>query len=310
METPILLIIFNRPDKVRVQIEALAKIQPAQLFVSADGPRPNNTTDNALCAAARAELETISWPCTVHKNFSETNLGVHPGVEAAITWFFTNVEAGIILEDDCIPHKDFFTFATELLSRYAHDDRVMMISGDYFDAQVPAVPNSYFFGRYASIWGWATWKRAWSHYDTTLHAYPEFKKRKTLNKILPNKFECFYWNRYFKQLYRRTKHSWDAKWTFAMWANDGVAIFPRTNLIQNVGAGHDASNTLSVVPSMHIKSTSISFPLSHPTTISVYEDYDRVFFKSQIRPTFSGYVMHGKRLFKNTVKKYLAKIAK
>ena len=46
----------------------------------------------------------------------------------AITWFFEQVIKGIILEVDCVPHPDFFTYATTLLERYRHDTRVWCIS--------------------------------------------------------------------------------------------------------------------------------------------------------------------------------------
>jgi hypothetical protein len=108
-QVPILLITFNRPTHTRKVLEVIRAQQPKQLFVFQDGARNNNEKDTIKCAEVRKVVkELVDWDCELKTYYSEVNLGCGPGPASAITWFFENVEQGIILEDDCIPHTDFF----------------------------------------------------------------------------------------------------------------------------------------------------------------------------------------------------------
>ena len=131
-QTPILFVIFNRPDTTKRVFESIRKIRPAKFYIAADGPRPTKEGESKLCEETRNITEDIDWPCEVHRKYSEQNLGCKKGVSSAITWFFDNVEEGVILEDDCLPDPSFFSFCEELLSKYRNTDKVKMISGDNF----------------------------------------------------------------------------------------------------------------------------------------------------------------------------------
>jgi GR25 family glycosyltransferase involved in LPS biosynthesis len=99
--TPVLVLIFNRPEKVRALIAALLKVKPTHIYVSADGPRAHIETDKTRCQEARDLFKNLPWDCEVLTKFSDVNLGCKKGPVEGITWFFQNVESGIILEDDC-----------------------------------------------------------------------------------------------------------------------------------------------------------------------------------------------------------------
>ena len=130
MDTPVLLLTFNRPDTTVQVLEAIRAARPTRLFVASDGPRPNVPTDAERVAATRALVdEMIDWPCHVEYRYSDTNQGCGIGVASAISWFFEHEEAGIILEDDTVPSASFFLFCDELLERYREDERIGMISG-------------------------------------------------------------------------------------------------------------------------------------------------------------------------------------
>ena len=109
-DTPILLIVFNRPKTTKRLMDCVQKLQPKQLFIAADGPRLNNPKDKTLCEQTRAVFKHINWDCEVKMLFRAENIGVGRGVSEGISWFFDHVEEGIILEDDCIPHPTFFSF--------------------------------------------------------------------------------------------------------------------------------------------------------------------------------------------------------
>jgi hypothetical protein len=284
---PVLLIIFNRPEKVRLLMEALEAVRPTRLFIAADGPRPNVPTDAARCAAARRAASAVSWPCEVHTNFSDTNRGVDPAVERGIDWFFAQVERGIIFEDDCIPHPDFFSFAEELLARYENDERVMMVSGSNFQDGRRHGGGSYYFSRYPSAWGWATWRRAWRRYDTTLSAWPSFIASRKMDGILPERSERRHWRRYFESLRSGRRSAWDAKWLFAIWNQNGLTITPNVNLVRNVGFGSDSTHTFAADSFLSVEAIGIEWPLVHPPDMAVAEAADRHSFEKLHRVTIA-----------------------
>lgn len=284
--TPVLLIIFNRPDKVRELIAALKKIKPTKIFISADGPRKERSQDEARCSEAREAIRAISWDCELNTNFFGTNLGCDEHVEKAISWFFEHVEQGIILEDDCIPHPDFFRFAHELLERYKYDQRVMMISGNNFQNGAKRGDASYYFSHYPNTWGWATWRRAWQLYDTNLTGLSQFVTNNCVAKIRPRKIEQRFWLRYFHSLYKGTRSAWDAKWLFAIWNAEGMAITPNVNLVQNVGFGQDATHTFSSDYRSNIETKGFDGQLLHPTTVEFCEPADQFLFNSLYTVTF------------------------
>ncbi|MBA4056200.1 MAG: nucleotide-diphospho-sugar transferase, partial [Marivirga sp.] len=163
LETPVLLLIFNRPDTTRRVFEAIRKARPKRLFVAADGPRQHKPEDADRCAKARKIATDVDWECEVKTFFRDTNVGCGRGPSGGISWFFEHVDEGIILEDDCLPSPLFFRFCAELLERYRDDKRVMEIGGNTFmDEANRDKEYSYYFSSHNNIWGWATWKRAWA----------------------------------------------------------------------------------------------------------------------------------------------------
>ena len=143
MNSPVALIIFNRPDHTREVFKRIAEIKPKQLFIVADGPRDEE--DERKCLAARKVVERITWDCEVAKNYSEKNMGCKQRVATGINWVFENVEQAIILEDDCVPHPDFFRFCDELLIKYENDKRIMQINGSNFQLGCRYGDHSYYF---------------------------------------------------------------------------------------------------------------------------------------------------------------------
>jgi hypothetical protein len=275
--TPILLIIFNRPDKVERLVNSLRATKPTKIYVSADGPRENVPTDITRCKTAREAIKKIDWPCEVITNFHERNTGADFGPEKAINWFFENVEEGIVLEDDCIAHPDFFRFAQEMLSRYKDNHHVMMISGNNFQNGIVRGESSYYFSKYPSTWGWASWKRAWKHYDTNTSAYEHFIKKNTLDDICQSSVEKKYWSRFFEKINSGKLKHWDIKWIFAIWNNNGISITPNVNLVQNVGFGKDATHTFKHDDAMVVKTVELG-KITHPSVIEVNKEADKYLF--------------------------------
>ncbi|MFM7437420.1 MAG: glycosyltransferase family 2 protein, partial [Snowella sp.] len=115
MKTPVVLIIFRRPDKTLQILEKIRQVKPSKLFVICDAPRPEKPDECEKCEKSRAIIDTIDWDCEVIKNYAETNLGPSRRIPSGLDWVFGQVEEAIILEDDCLPDVTFFRFCEELL---------------------------------------------------------------------------------------------------------------------------------------------------------------------------------------------------
>jgi hypothetical protein len=283
-DTPVLLIIFNRVDQTKRVFEAIRKARPSQLFIAADGYRPDRAGEKELCELTKQAVANVDWPCEVHTDYMTENIGPCKRVPAAISWFFSHVEQGIILEDDCLPDQSFFTFCQDLLEKYKGDPKIMNISGSNFQDEIMRGNASYYFSRYAMTWGWATWRRAWKLYDEKCSHFPEFVKDRKIEAILPNKKERKYWLAFFEKLYTGKFIFWDSTWLFTIWNNDAVSIIPNKNLVQNIGFGADATHTK--------EDTGLSVPLepitviTHPDKVVVDQDADRLYFKKLCETTF------------------------
>ena len=173
---PIAVIIFNRPTEAEQLLRVIRQVQPNQLFVIADGSRANKADDLELCKATRSIFDHIDWNCQVFRNYANENLGCGLRPATGISWVFEHVEEAIILEDDCLPDLSFFQFCQELLEKYRYDQRVMHIAGSSYSIRDEEQPDSYVFSRYTLSWGWATWRRAWQHYDFDMTKWDSLQK--------------------------------------------------------------------------------------------------------------------------------------
>lgn len=273
--TPILFLIFNRPEITQRVFEEIRKQKPKFLFIAADGPRQDNKQDVEKCQVTRnLVVKGIDWDCEVKTLFRDKNLGCGIAVSEAITWFFNNVEQGIILEDDCMPHFSFFGYCETLLEKYKNNENVYGISGNNFQNGLLRGDASYFFSNYSHIWGWASWKRAWKYYDFNLENLEGFEKSKIINKIDKRKTFKNYWILIFKKTAIKEIDTWDYQWLFTIWYNRGIMIAPNVNLISNIGFGKQATHTTLVSPFANMITQNIG-KISHPKNTKINKKADR-----------------------------------
>jgi cephalosporin hydroxylase len=267
LESPVLLIIFNRPDTTALVFQEIRKARPRKLYIAADGPRLGKAGELARCEEARAIAADVDWPCQVTTLFQQENLGCKLGVSSAITWFFKHEEEGIILEDDIVPAPAFFQYCDELLNLYRDNESIMMISGSNLTGGASFSPESYFFTRYIHIWGWATWRRAWAKYDVAMSDWPHWRGGDGLRRFFDNDSAVeHFWREIFDAVWSNRIDTWDYQWVFCCWKNNALAICPSWNLTKNIGFSSDATHTTAGTPSYVINSPvkNLDFPLSHP----------------------------------------------
>ncbi|MEH1835701.1 MAG: glycosyltransferase family 2 protein [Nostoc sp.] len=301
METPVTFIIFKRPQTTEKVFDAIRQAKPTKLFVIADGPRTDREGEAEKCEATRAIIERVDWNCEVIKNYSDINLGCAKRVSSGLDWVFNNVEETIILEDDCIPHPTFFRFSEEMLEKYRDDTRISTISAQNLQFGRKRTNYSYYFSRYTLCWGWASWRRAWQHYDLTLKLWQEVQAENLLHDILIDPKAVSYWRRIFQSVYNNpTATIWDYQWTFACWIQGSLSIIPNVNLISNVGVGPDSTHFTSSqgFSFINMSMQAMEFPLKHPPYIVRNVEADNFTQKTVYKATTLN-------IFKEEVKKRL-----
>ncbi|MEM6766871.1 MAG: glycosyltransferase [Bacteroidota bacterium] len=283
--TAVLLLGFNRPESMQRVLERVRRATPSRVYFAVDGPRAHKEGETEIVKAVQALAADIAWNCQVFTLFREQNLGCAQAVSSAISWFFSQEEYGIILEDDCVPDPSFFQFCEEILLRYKDDDRVMHVSGSNFHKGWQNVPTeSYYFSSVPLIWGWASWRRSWEMFDFELKSLPELKKSGFLNQFLFNRKTVN--TKVMKDLddiSSGTQNTiWGYQWLLSNYLNSGLSVVPNKNLIKNIG--FEGSTTHDMDTRLDCEVESMSFPLVHPKYVKIDsvsdERYYEMYFKS------------------------------
>lgn len=283
LTTPVAFLIFNRPDTTARVFEAIRQAKPPKLLVVADGPRPDRPDDVEKCNAARAIIDGVDWDCEVLTNYSDVNLGCGKRVSTGITWVFKQFEEAIILEDDCLPHPDFFRFCEELLEKYRDDKRIMAIGGTNVIGEWKSSVQSYHFSYHGSIWGWASWRRAWCYFDLDMRLWANQEIRNRVRDVIADNRQYQKRAIVFESVYRKEIDTWDYQWIFARLVQSGLTVIPCVNLVSNLGfAREDATHTKSRNEFLsNLERIDMIFPIKTNEFIAIDRDYDKqVFLKA------------------------------
>jgi hypothetical protein len=278
-DVPVLLVAFNRPDRLAGLIDALRSVRPTRVYVAVDGPRADRPDEEQLVADTRAQVSAVDWDCEVRTLFRDHNLGCGRGVSGAVTWLFEHEERGIVIEDDLRPHPTFFPFVEELLDRYADDPRVWAVSGCNF---VPAARQtaggasgeSYRFSAVPHIWGWATWRRSWADYRLNARGW---HRRLSLSQLRQasggTSWGAAYWATMFELVARGAIDTWDVQAVLTAFAGGRLTATPNVNLVDNVGFGTGSTHTADR-PGYLLKAEPMTQPLVHPDVVAVDRQAD------------------------------------
>ena len=274
MKTPILIIMFTRYTTLEKVFEQVKKAKPESLYLYQDGPREDKyDEDMEGIKRCRKIVSDIDWPCKVVTNYQERNIGCDPGSFYAYKWFFSNVEKGIILEDDAEASESFFKYCEELLDYYENDKKVYRICGQNIEGK-SKTNDSYLFSRKGATGSWATWRRVAEMWDESYDFLDDTKLMATLKDKFEND-DCFYswrenalWHKstgkaYYETLFYENKL-----------INDMLDVIPACNLVTNIGLTGDAvHNKDAKMMSRALKKCfdapryELVFPLKHPDKI-------------------------------------------
>ncbi|WP_443936967.1 nucleotide-diphospho-sugar transferase [Pedobacter sp. MW01-1-1] len=277
VKSSILFLVFNRPDITSRVFEAIREVKPTKLYVAADGPRDSYESDFLLCKETRDSIK-VDWPCELITLYRDKNHGCKEAVSSAIGWFFEQEDEGIILEDDCLPAVEFFSFCDELLEKYRFDTRIRHIAGSDHQLGKKWGNSSYYFANQTHVWGWASWKRVWKDYDKELSLYTEDEAYVHFDNIFTDRFVNEDWKRIFTNLKNGKIDTWDYQMALINYFNNGLSINPNGNLISNIGFRTDGTHTTSSnSPYANLPFEAIG-TLMHPLYILPEKDADYAVF--------------------------------
>lgn len=308
--SPILLITFNRPAHTRCVLERILEVRPQGLYVFQDGARVGNENDVQKCTEVRQTVDEL-WDNykskvkeqnapTIHRYYSDVNLGCGPGPAAAISWFFSQVEQGIIIEDDAVPHLDFFPYCEELLTKYRNDTSVRAIASMNVDIHRWGDGSYYFSMMNRNLCAWATWRRAWNDFDL----YLRDTHWRTLDKALKYYGCGFYEREYWLDRLKEAQtdgqggRSWDMQFFMSIWLHGGKGIIPNVNLSSNIGTIGEATHQMAEGNIIDNVPTQPILPLVYPSTTKVQYRADREFHHRYFEPQ------------RNSLMRFVAKVNK
>ena len=264
---PVLLLTFNRPEHTRRVLESIMSAHPQDLYVFQDGARENNEEDCRKCAEVRQVISDLTKGSDIilHANYSDRNLGCGAGPMTGISWFFNHVEMGIVIEDDCLPHPDFFGYCEELLVRYKDDDKVRFINATLYDGRWQC-ECSYDFSHYMVTGAWAGWRRTWQGFDLDLKEMDARAFRKHVLGLTDNRAEANWWYSIVKEIQQdiRKKSYWDFQMQIHLFRNSALTIHPQENLVSNIGFDGAGTHTLSNHDNRGGRPVFPILPLTHP----------------------------------------------
>lgn len=278
LDVAIAYIVFNRPHLTEQSFSVIKKLKPSKLFVIADGPRSSFSEDEKLCKKVREITENIDWPCQIHRKYSKNNLGLKKNIGSGLNWVFEHVEDAIILEDDCIPHPDFFTFCCTMLNKYRNDKRIGVITGDNYQNGRRRGDASYYFSKYGHCWGWATWREEWLNYCENIVFWEHWSQSEHWKKYTADQVERQYWSVIFDKVSRGEIDSWAYPWQACLWYNDKLTVTPVVNLVSNIGVGPEATHTKSSRVLNLGQNTGALGQITHPSLIMQNVDADAYTF--------------------------------
>lgn len=286
MKSSVLFVIFKRVDTTQMVFSRIREARPPKLYIAADGPRPDRIGETDQCNATRKVVENVDWPCEVHHLYRDKNLGCGEGVSSAITWFFEHEEEGIIIEDDILPHLDFFKYCDEMLERYRDNDKIKCICGSNAFYEDIKYPYSYYYSHYMMVWGWATWRRTWKEYDKSLKSIPEDNILQKINSLPIKKGSKVKAIEIFDVM--TSDHpidTWDYQLFFSILSHDGLNIIPINNLCKNIGFGHvDAIHTIESSDKIESHVVKTCYPIVHPKQIVESRKLDSITFMEMYSP--------------------------
>ena len=243
INTPVVIFVYNRKKETKILIKKISKIKPKNIIFISDGPKDNDL-DKRKCFEVENVIKNINWKCKKRYIKSKKNIGLKKRISTGLDKVFNLYDKAIILEDDCIPNKSFFIFCEKFLKEYKDNYRIAGITGNNFQKQ--KIKETFYYSKFSSIWGWATWRRVWKTYDIKIKFWHKFKNSQKWKIFFESNNERLLWEKIFDKVYNNQINSWAYSNLLCNWYYNRLTIVPKYNLIKNIGFTNSATNTKKI----------------------------------------------------------------
>ena len=230
-ESPVLVIAFNRPHKLRQLLDSLRSSKPPIMMIAVDGPRLSNPSDDALVRETQAAVSEIDWPCKILTRFRETNLGLQTAYVDAVSWAMSEYGETIVIEDDVIAGPELYEFLQLNLNKYRNDESIGQINGYNFapTSALSEPGSSCRLTRYPTSYCWAAWSRSWNHIDLSIQ-WGQSVSLRDLASVTGSRLSAAMWKMNFRNAVTGRVDTWDYAWVASLWEHDLKIISPNRNL--------------------------------------------------------------------------------
>ena len=236
---PILLFVYNRPEHTRRCIESLTRnalAADSTLYIYADGAK--DTTQQSAVDEVRSYLRTISGFKTMNLIERKENWGLARNIIDGVTTQVNRYGKVIVLEDDLVVAPYFLQFMNDALETYKDEPKVGHIQACDF-TQDPSLPETFLI-KWTGSWGWATWERAWKHFNPDGKALLEELEQRKLTYTFD--FNGKYgFTRMLRRQIEGKNNSWAIRWNASLFLKDILSLNVGRSLVQN--EGFDGSGT-------------------------------------------------------------------
>lgn len=249
---PIILFVYNRPNHTSQTLNALAlnpQAKESVLYIYCDGPKEDATNHT------RQLIEEVRTIVKRENRFKEiiivehtTNKGLATSIVDGVTEVVNKYGKIIVLEDDIVTSAGFLHYMNSTLDVYEQEDKVMHISG-YMYPHEKALPQTFFYN-VPLCWGWATWKRAWKHFENDTASLIGFLDKEDKWKQADKFGENFLVNQ-LKLNFTGILNTWFIKWHISVFINNGFTLYPSTSLVNNIGFDNSGIHTGSSTKYAH-----------------------------------------------------------
>jgi hypothetical protein len=233
-DAPILILAYNRPDKVTNLIESIRPFAPKTVVVGIDGPRAHVQDDAEKVALVHKVAESINWTNDVHVLGRKVNLGLKRAVIDSVDWTIARYGKAIIVEEDVIVGPQFIDFMNLMLEVYKSDERVGHISGYNVVPEKFVGSNGVRLTRYPESIAWATWARSWENFDESVE-WGTTCRLSELRNVTGTYSGALKWRLNFADAKSNRVSTWAYRWINTLWSRRQFAISPNVNLVSYNG---------------------------------------------------------------------------
>jgi len=233
MNAPIALFVYSRPKHLQKCIDSLLanpEAPDSDIFIFSDGPKREEHRPQV--EKVRDLVRNVVGFKSVNLIARNTNLGLSRSIISGVTEILSNYESAVILEDDLVVSNCFLHYMNRALSMYREDESVASIHGYCYPVKT-TLPETFFI-QGADCWGWATWRRAWKHFDEDgSRLLQQLRERKLQRKFDFDRVHPY--EKMLKDQIRGKNDSWAIRWYASAFLKGMFTLYPGRSQVSNIG---------------------------------------------------------------------------